>query len=125
MEPAKNVFGEPLQSRCTDPMTGFYRDGYCNTGPQDYGTHVVCARVTDEFLRFTRAQGNDLSRPVPMYHFPGLKAGDGWCLCALRWKEAHEAGVVPPVVLEATHQRALDFIDLDTLVAYAWRKEEK
>jgi len=106
-------------------MTGFYRDGYCNTGPQDYGTHVVCARVTDEFLRFTRAQGNDLSRPVPMYQFPGLKAGDGWCLCALRWKEAHEAGVAPPVVLEATHQRALDFIDLDTLVAYAWRKEEK
>ncbi|MEM1326733.1 MAG: DUF2237 domain-containing protein [Bacteroidota bacterium] len=116
---ALNIYGKPLQSCCTDPMTGFYRDGVCNTGAQDYGTHVVCAVMTDDFLNFTKSRGNDLQTPNPMYSFPGLKAGDGWCLCALRWKEAHEAGVAPPVRLESTHQKALQFIELAILEANA------
>ncbi len=121
---SRNVFGEPLQACCMDPMTGFYRDGHCNTGPQDRGTHVVCARMTEAFLQFTKARGNDLSTPVPMYNFPGLKPGDGWCLCALRWKEAHKAGVAPPVKLEATHEKALQYIEMDTLLKYAIREKD-
>lgn len=121
MEEAKNVFGENLESCCTDPMTGFYRDGHCNTGPQDHGTHVVCAVMTEEFLRFTKSKGNDLSTPIPMYRFPGLKPGDGWCLCALRWKEAYDAGHAPPVILEATHEKALNYIEMDTLLEHAWK----
>lgn len=112
---AKNVFGEALASCCTDPMTGFYRDGFCNTGKADVGTHVVCAIVTEEFLEFTKSRGNNLSSPVPEYNFPGLNPGDGWCLCALRWKEAYEAGLAPPVKLEATHQKALQYIPLEAL----------
>ena len=100
---ARNVLGGPLATCCTAPLTGFYRDGSCHTGPQDIGTHVVCAQVTPEFLEFSVARGNDLVTPVPQFHFPGLNAGDKWCLCALRWKEAFEAGVAPPVVLQATH----------------------
>lgn len=118
MKTAKNVLGEPLQSCCTDPMTGFYRDGVCNTGPDDYGTHVVCAEMTAEFLAFTKSKGNDLSTPRPEYQFPGLQPGDGWCLCALRWKEAFEAGMQPPVRLTSTHEKALEFIDLDVLKAH-------
>lgn len=116
MEKALNVFGEPLASCCTDPMTGFYRDGFCNTGAQDSGTHVICAHMTDEFLAFTKSKGNDLQTPMPMYQFPGLKAGDHWCLCALRWREAFEAGVAPPVALESTHEKALEYVNLKDLV---------
>ncbi|MBP0040013.1 MAG: DUF2237 domain-containing protein [Roseofilum sp. SBFL] len=121
---AKNVFGEPLQPCCTDPMTGYYRTGYCETGPGDFGLHVVCAQVTDEFLAYTREQGNDLSTPVPVYQFPGLKSGDRWCLCASRWKEALEAGVAPPVVLSATHLNTLAVIPLELLKDHAIDPEE-
>lgn len=117
MTTAKNVLGTPLQSCCTDPMTGFYRDGVCNTGPEDFGTHVVCAEMTAEFLAFTKSKGNDLSTPRPEYRFPGLQPGDGWCLCALRWKEAFEAGVAPPVRLPSTHEKALKYVSLEALKA--------
>ena len=111
----KNVLGENLQTCCTSPITGFYRDGTCNTGPNDRGSHVVCAEVTEEFLAYTKAQGNDLSTPMPMYQFPGLKPGDRWCLCAARWKEALDDSVAPPVVLEATHEAALNHVSLEML----------
>jgi uncharacterized protein (DUF2237 family) len=115
---ARNALGESLQACCTDPMTGFYRDGHCHTGPDDRGVHVVCAVMTEEFLSYTKAQGNDLSTPRPQYDFPGLKPGDGWCLCAARWLEAYEAGVAPPVKLEATHAKALDIIPREALAAH-------
>ncbi|MEM1013335.1 MAG: DUF2237 domain-containing protein [Planctomycetota bacterium] len=114
---AKNVLGGPLAVCGTDPKTGFYRDGCCETGPQDVGSHTVCAVVTEEFLAFTASRGNDLSTPRPEFRFPGLKPGDRWCLCSGRWREADEAGVAPPVVLEATHERALRAVDLDRLEA--------
>lgn len=117
-EQQKNVFGAPLEQCSVKPMTGFYRDGYCKTGEADTGSHVVAAIVTQEFLDFTKSRGNDLQTPRPMYDFPGLNAGDGWCLCALRWKEAHEAGVAPPIKLEATHEKALQYIPLETLKKY-------
>ena len=110
-----NVLGTPLETCSTDPMTGFFRDGYCNTNHLDHGTHVVCAIMTDEFLQFTQSHGNDLSTPRPEYQFPGLKAGDKWCLCVLRWKEAYDAGVAPPIKAKATHEKALDFIDKEIL----------
>ena len=122
-EQAKNVFGEDLQMCCNDPKTGFYRDGFCHTGPDDAGVHVVCAHMTDEFLEFTKSQGNDLSTPMPAFGFPGLKAGDRWCLCASRWKEALEAGVAPPVVLEATHEKALQIVSLDQLISFEFNSE--
>jgi len=100
-------------------MTGFYRDGCCTTGPQDRGLHTVCAVMTEAFLAFTKAQGNDLSTPRPAFNFPGLTPGDRWCLCAARWQEAVEADVAPPVVLEATHERALTIVGLDDLKAHA------
>lgn len=115
----KNVLGENLQICCTSPMTGFYRDGTCNTGPNDLGSHVVCAEMTEEFLTYTKAQGNDLSTPMPMYQFPGLKSGDRWCLCATRWKEAYDDGVAPKVVLAATHEAALEIVSLSALQEYA------
>ena len=115
MTEAKNVLGENLASCCTSPMTGFYRDGSCNTGGGDVGAHVVCAQMTEEFLTFTKSRGNDLSTPVPAYSFPGLKPGDRWCLCASRWKEALDAGVAPPVVLSATHATAVEYVDLSEL----------
>jgi hypothetical protein len=118
---ALNVLGEPLQACSFDPLTGFYRDGCCHTGPDDVGTHVVCARVTAEFLAFSHAVGNDLSTPRPEWRFAGLKPGDRWCLCVRRWKEALTAGVAPPVILEATHASTLQFVDLDTLRQHAWR----
>ncbi|MEM8600082.1 MAG: DUF2237 domain-containing protein [Bacteroidota bacterium] len=114
-----NVLGEPLQPCSLDPLTGFFRTGDCQTGPLDRGTHVVCAEMTEPFLRFTRSRGNDLSTPIPAYGFPGLKAGDRWCLCVLRWEEARVAGVAPPVVLAATHAKALEVVDLATLRRYA------
>ncbi|MEH2463381.1 DUF2237 family protein [Nostoc sp.] len=119
MTEAKNVIGGNLESCCTSPMTGFYRDGFCNTGGQDFGSHVVCAEVTSEFLEFTKSQGNDLSTAVPDSNFPGLKPGDRWCLCASRWQEALDAGVAPPVILSATHARALEMVSLDELKKYA------
>ena len=119
MTEARNVLGEKLAICCTDPMTGFYRDGKCNTGVGDMGAHVVCAQMTEEFLNFTKARGNDLSTPAPMYSFPGLKPGDCWCLCALRWKEALDEGVAPPVVLAATHASTLEYVNLADLKKYA------
>ncbi|MEM9657262.1 MAG: DUF2237 domain-containing protein, partial [Planctomycetota bacterium] len=113
MTKAKNVLGEELETCCTDPMTGFYRDGCCRTGPSDTGLHLVCAEMTDEFLQFSKSRGNDLSTPNEMFQFPGLHAGDRWCLCVQRWTEALAAGVAPRVVLAATHISALEFVDLD------------
>lgn len=112
---AKNVLGAPLEQCGCSPMTGFFRDGYCHTESRDVGRHTVCAIMTDEFLTFTRGRGNDLSTPAPQYGFPGLKAGDKWCLCVSRWKEAYDAGVAPPVILEATHQKALQTVTIDQL----------
>ncbi|MFC1759042.1 DUF2237 family protein [Planctomycetota bacterium] len=119
MAKAKNVLGKPLETCSTDPVTGFFRDGCCNTGGEDMGLHLVCAEMTDAFLAFSKAAGNDLSTPNPQFHFPGLKAGDRWCLCVLRWKEAWEAGAAPRVSLEATHISALEFVDVETLQEYA------
>ncbi len=115
----KNIFGEPLKSCCTKPLTGFYRDGFCRTNNEDNGKHVVCAIVTAEFLHYSKNQGNDLTTPRPEYHFPGLNPGDKWCLCALRWKEAFEAGCAPKVVVEATDERALDYIAINDLIIHA------
>lgn len=112
----KNVLGGELQLCCNSPKTGFYRDGFCSTGYEDYGVHVVCAEVTEDFLSYTKAQGNDLSTPLPPpSSFPGLKPGDKWCLCASRWKEAYDAGHAPKVVLESTQEKALDFVPLSIL----------
>jgi hypothetical protein len=122
MSDEKNVLGEPLESCCQNPETGFYRDGYCRTGPQDHGDHVICAMMTKEFLEFTKAQGNDLTTPMPQYNFPGLEAGDRWCLCAGRWKEAMEAGKAPPVFLEATEESALEVVDLEKLKRFTVAK---
>lgn len=120
-EPAtsKNVLGQDLGVCSTSPMTGFNRDGRCDTGAMDYGTHTVCAQVTTEFLDYTRGLGNDLVTPRPEYRFPGLKEGDGWCLCASRWREAMVAGVAPPVVLEATHDKTLQYVELAELQKHA------
>jgi uncharacterized protein len=117
---SKNVLGGPLQACSFDPLTGYLRDGCCNTATQDSGTHVICARVTADFLAFTLHQGNDLSTPRPEHRFPGLQPGDRWCLCALRWKQALDAGCAPPVVLEATQMRALEFVNLEQLQAHAY-----
>ena len=114
-----NVLGTELEPCSFDPMTGFYRDGCCNTGAEDAGVHVVCAVMTDEFLEYSASVGNDLSTPHPELGFAGLRPGDRWCLCAGRWQQALEAGFAPPVVLEATHALALEFSSLDDLRAYA------
>jgi len=111
----RNVLGGLLEPCSRDPLTGFYRDGSCSTGPEDRGSHTVCARMTREFLEYSRAQGNDLMTPAPQMGFPGLRPGDQWCVCAARWQEAFQAGVAPPVVLEATHEAALQVIDLADL----------
>jgi uncharacterized protein (DUF2237 family) len=118
-ESPKNVLGEPLELCSLTPRTGFTRTGACETGPEDIGSHTVCTQVTDEFLAFSRARGNDLSTPAPRFGFPGLKPGDRWCLCAARWQEAYDAGQAPRVVLTATHARALEVIPLETLKAYS------
>ena len=123
MTEAKNVLGEPLEICCASPLTGYYRDGFCRTGGQDFGAHVVCAQMTAEFLEFTKLWGNDLSTPMPQFNFPGLQAGDRWCLCAQRWQEAMEAGVAPPVVLSATHARALEVVSLNELKQHALNEE--
>lgn len=119
-----NIFGEKLKSCSTDPVTGFYRNGCCETGPQDSGRHLVCAVMTDEFLEFSRLQGNDLITALPQYNFPGLKEGDRWCLCALRWKEAFDAGKAPEIILEATNEKVLKIIEMKDLLKYAYKKPE-
>jgi uncharacterized protein len=116
---ATNVLGTKLETCCTSPMTGYYRDGKCNTGGGDLGAHTVCAKVTEEFLKYTKRMGNDLSTPVPDFKFPGLKPGDCWCLCASRWKEAMDAGCAPLVVLSATHVLTLEYVSLDELKEHA------
>ena len=118
-EASVNVFGEPLETCSDDPMTGFFRDGCCNTGNDDVGSHTVCVEVTKEFLEFSRFRGNDLSTPRPEFGFPGLAPGDRWCLCAARWLEAHEHGMAPGVSLTRTHKRALDIIPMEILQKYA------
>ena len=119
MSKAKNVLGTELQPCSVDPMTGFYRNGCCDTGAQDAGLHLVCVEVTEEFLAFSKSVGNDLSTPIEMYNFPGLKEGDRWCLCAQRWSQALAAGVAPRVNLEATHISMLEFADLEMLEKYS------
>ncbi|MGB7184905.1 MAG: DUF2237 domain-containing protein [Burkholderiaceae bacterium] len=120
-----NVLGGPLQACSFDPVTGFFRTGCCETGPEDTASHTICARVTDEFLAYSIRQGNDLSTPRPEFRFRGLQAGDRWCVCALRWLQAYEDGVAPPVVMEATHERALDIVPLTALQACAAGPDKK
>ena len=118
MDLEKNVLGTELQACCFDPKTGFYRDGFCKTGTDDVGTHVVCAIMTEEFLRFTLQKGNDLITPLPYFKFPGLKPGDQWCLCVSRWKEAYLEHLAPPVILEATHEKALKYVTFEMLLEH-------
>lgn len=115
----KNVLGGVLQTCCTDPLTGFYRDGKCNSGPDDIGKHTVCVIMTEEFLEHQKSIGNDLITPHPEYNFPGLKPGDGWCVCVEPWKRSYDAGVKALVRLEATHERALEVVSLEMLVSCA------
>lgn len=117
---AKNVLGTSLAACCFEPLTGYFRDGYCNTDSSDYGTHTVCAIMNKEFLTYTLSKGNDLSTPKPQYNFPGLNPGDKWCLCALRWYEAYKAGAAPKLILEATHQKTLEFVPLEVLKEFAF-----
>ena len=114
-----NVFGEELILCGTSPMTGAYRNGCCDTGPFDAGTHTVCAIVTEAFLQFSKGRGNDLTKAYPQYNFPGLVDGDRWCLCVSRWLEAYRAGVAPPILLKATHQKTLEYVSLDRLKEFA------
>ncbi|HUA02406.1 MAG TPA: DUF2237 domain-containing protein [Solirubrobacteraceae bacterium] len=115
----RNVLGGPLESCSADPLTGFYRDGTCRTGPGDFGSHTICAVVSAEFLDFQQSIGNDLTSPAPEYDFPGLQAGDRWCVTTHAWLRAHEQGVAAFVVLAATHERALEHVPLDVLDQYA------
>ncbi|NBC83502.1 MAG: DUF2237 family protein [Bacteroidetes bacterium] len=119
-----NVFGMALESCCTEPLTGFFRDGKCHTGPEDIGRHTVCAIMTDEFLEFSKSRGNDLSTPRADWGFKGLLPGDKWCLCASRWKEAYNAGKAPQIILEATNEQVLDQISMDILLEHAFKKNK-
>jgi uncharacterized protein (DUF2237 family) len=121
----KNILGKPLEVCSVQPLTGFYRDGFCRTGQDDHGSHVVAAVVDQKFLDYTKSKGNDLQTPNPLFRFPGLKPGDRWCLCAVRWREADEAGVAPPVILEATHEKALKFLSLEKLKAHQIKMDSK
>ena len=121
----KNILGTDLKCCGTKPMTGYFRDGFCRTTETDRGRHVVACIVDEKFLHFTRQMGNDLSSPNPMYNFPGLKQGDKWCVCALRWKEAFDAGCAPEVILEATHEKSLDYVNLDDLISMSSETEYK
>lgn len=125
MQNALNVLGQPLQACSYDPLTGYFRDGCCNTDEHDHGTHVVCARMTAEFLEFSAQRGNDLITPRPEWRFPGLKPGDRWCLCATRWREAFQAGVAPQVVLEATHEKVLAYVTLDDLKTHEYKPQPR
>ncbi len=119
---ALNVLGKPLKDCSCKPMTGYFRDGRCNTAPNDVGTHVVCAVVTKVFLEYSKSKGNDLITPIPHWDFPGLKPGDKWCLCISRWKQAEKAGVAPQIDLEATNQVALKFVSMELLEKYEFKK---
>lgn len=119
----KNVFGEPLHICCTKPMTGYFRDGLCRTISEDTGTHTVCAIMTKDFLEFSSLKGNDLVTPIPYYQFPGLKVGDKWCLCVSRWIEAEKEGKAPKVILEATHEKTLEYTSIDILIKYAFKNK--
>lgn len=119
LQNSRNVLGEPLKSCCFDPITGFYRNGFCHTGPQDVGQHTVCVQVTAEFLNLQQRLGNDLITPMPQFHFPGLKPGDFWCVCVTRWKQALDLGVAAPLKLEACHERALRYVPLEQLREHA------
>lgn len=120
---SKNVFGEPLETCSEDPVTGFYRNGCCDSGDDDRGDHLVCVIMSAEFLEFSQSKGNDLSTPLPLYNFPGLEPGDRWCLCALRWKEAYNAGMAPKVVLEATNELTLNVVSMKMLLEHAYKEE--
>ncbi len=116
---AKNILGTELEPCCHEPKTGFFRDGFCRTDHHDHGRHVICAEITQAFLDFTKSHGNDLSTPQPAFNFPGLKPGNRWCLCALRWQEALEAGVAPPVILSACHAKVLAYVSIEDLKKHA------
>ncbi|WP_378182543.1 DUF2237 family protein [Aquimarina sp. SS2-1] len=115
-----NVLGTPLVSCCNDPVTGYFRDGFCRTTNQDTGTHIICAIMTSEFLEYTKSRGNDLSTPMPYWNFPGLKPGDKWCLCISRWLEAKKAGKAPLIILESCHQKVLEYTNFETLLDYKY-----
>ena len=117
-----NVLGKPLESCCTSPPTGYFRDGFCRTREDDYGTHTVCAIVTKEFLEYSASKGNDLMTPIPYWNFPGLKPGDKWCLCISRWLQAEKVGKAPFVILEATHEKSLQFTSIKVLEKYAYKE---
>lgn len=117
-----NVLGTPLLSCCINPVTGYFRDGFCRTISADAGTHTVCAIVSEEFLKYSASKGNNLMRPMPHFNFPGLKPGDSWCLCVSRWVEAEKVGKAPPIILESTHQKTLQYATLDLLQKYAFKK---
>ena len=114
-----NIFNEPLEACSFDPVTGFFRSGCCETSEQDTGSHTVCAIMTEEFLKFSKSKGNDLSTPVPAFDFPGLNSGDRWCLCAARWLEAYEAGSAPTIIARATHKRALEIIPIEVIKEFS------
>ena len=114
-----NIFDEPIEECCSNPITGYFRDGFCHTDTHDRGLHIICSFITDDFLSFSKARGNDLSTPRPEFNFPGLKAGDRWCLCASRWLESADAGSAPAVILEATNEKALDVIEISDLKYHA------
>ncbi|WP_405208070.1 DUF2237 family protein [Aquimarina sp. LLG6339-5] len=118
-----NVLGTKLEQCCYQPVTGYFRDGYCRTIAEDTGTHVICAVVTLDFLEYTKQQGNDLSTPIPHWNFPGLQPGDKWCLCISRWLQANKAGKAPPIVLESCHQKALQYTDLGLLLEHQYKAE--
>ena len=120
MHKSINIFGEKLKLCCDNPKTGFFRDGHCNTSSDDYGMHTVCILVTDQFLKFSKSMGNDLSTPNPMFNFKGLSVGDRWCLCALRWKEALDNNMAPPVFLDSTHYNTLKVLEMADLQRYAF-----
>ncbi|MDR9364503.1 MAG: DUF2237 domain-containing protein [Balneolaceae bacterium] len=122
---SRNVFGEPLVNCSSNPLTGFYRNGCCESGDEDYGDHMVCAVMTADFLDFSKSKGNDLTTPLPQYNFPGLNPGDRWCLCAPRWKEAYEAGMAPKVVLEATNELTLNIVSMEMLLEHAYKEKQK
>ena len=114
-----NIFGEPIEECCSNPITGFFRDGFCRTDEMDRGLHVVCAQMTEEFLEFSKSRGNDLSTPKPEFNFPGLKKGDHWCICAERWKAAFENNKAPKLFLRKSNQKILEFVDIETLKSFS------
>lgn len=121
MKSSTNVFGQPIIPCSTEPLTGYFRDGCCNTDETDYGVHTVCVVLTEDFLAFSKSVGNDLSTPMPQWNFPGLKPGDKWCLCAQRWLDAYKENCAPKVYLEATNERTLDLIPLEVLIQFAYK----